>query len=138
MRVRIDERRETRGRQASVAQAHPPRRHLLGQPLDQGVNLGGALYHGEVARVLVEDGHAGRVVAAVLQPLEAVHDDGSRRPFTQVADDPAHLLLLCSHSAHVQTNVLSLTVSVERPRAVTVTAYGEGEVPGIFPMKTCT
>src|SRR5207245_6631722 len=37
-----------------------------------------------------DHGHARRVVAAVLEPLEAVEDDVHRALVADVADDPAH------------------------------------------------
>ena len=90
VRVGVDDGRAAMGRPAGVADAEPTLGHLLGQALDQGVDLGGALHHGGLAVRLVEDRDPGGVIAAVFQPLEAVHDDGRRRALTQIPDDPAH------------------------------------------------
>ena len=38
----------------------------------------------------VDDGHAGRVVAAVLQPAQPVEHDAQRRPAADVTHDPTH------------------------------------------------
>src|SRR6266568_973618 len=63
----------------------------VGRPcVDQRIDLGGALYDGGLAIRLVEDGDPGRIIAAVLEPLEALHDDGRRRALAQVANNPAH------------------------------------------------
>src|SRR6266852_5205630 len=37
-----------------------------------------------------QDGQAGRVIAAVLEPLEPLHDDADRVLVSDVADDAAH------------------------------------------------
>src|SRR3972149_3086140 len=60
------------------------------------------LGRGQLARLLgdadaagvVEDGDAGAVVAAVLQPGEAIEDDGCRLAAADVAHDAAHGVLL--------------------------------------------
>ena len=89
--VGIDDRRPSVGRPTSVADAEAALGHLFGEPLDQGVDFCGALHDGGLAVSFVEDGDPGRIVATVLEPLEAVHNDGCRRALTQVADDPAHI-----------------------------------------------
>src|SRR5437899_1471063 len=84
---------------AGVPDAQAAGGHFLGEPVDQGVDLGRALDHRGLVRVLVVDRHPGRVVATVLEALQALHDDGSRRALTQVADDPAHTLYSLSEGA---------------------------------------
>ena len=76
---------------AGVADAEPAGGHLLGEALDQRVDLGGALYDGGLAVRLVENGDPGGIIAAILEPLEALHDDGRRRSLAQVANNPAHI-----------------------------------------------
>src|SRR6202035_1418578 len=88
--MRGDHRRAAVGRPARVADAEVALWHLLGQALDQGVDLGGALYDRGLAIGVVEDRDAGGIIATVLEPLEALHDDGSRGALAQVADDPTH------------------------------------------------
>ena len=51
--------------------------------------LAGLLLDEQVA-VVVDQRDAGRVVAAVLEALEALDEDGARLPRTRVADDAAH------------------------------------------------
>ncbi len=89
--MRVDDRRPSVRRPAGVANAKATLGHLLGEPLDQGVDFGGALDDRGLAVGLVEDRHPGGIVASVLEPLEAIHDDGCRRALTQVPDDPAHI-----------------------------------------------
>src|SRR5581483_9487866 len=47
-----------------------------------------------VETVLLAQRDAGRVVAAVLEPLQSLQEQRLRRPATDVSDDPAHLDLL--------------------------------------------
>src|SRR5688572_10367355 len=44
----------------------------------------------DVQAARVEHGNARRIIAAVLQPLEAVDDDADRALLTHIADDAAH------------------------------------------------
>src|SRR6266480_466995 len=90
MRVRVDDRGTAVRRPAGMADAEPADRHLLGEALDQRIDLGGALYDGGLAIRLVEDGDPGGIIAAVLEPLEALHDNRRRRALAQVANNPAH------------------------------------------------
>src|SRR2546426_12833192 len=76
---------------AGVADAEPADGHLLGEALDQRIDLGRALHDGGLTIRLVEDRNPGGIVAAVLEPLEALHDDRRRRALAQVANNPAHI-----------------------------------------------
>ena len=88
VRVSVDVRRAAVGRPAGVPDAEMPVRHVLVQPGDQVVDLGLGL--GDARARPFEDGHACRVIPAVLEALEAVHEDRRGLAVTEVADDPAH------------------------------------------------
>jgi len=91
MRVGVDDRGTAVGRPAGVADAEVADRHFFRNALDQGVDLGGALYQGCFPVLVVEDRDARRVVPTVLEPLQALDDDGRGLALAQVPDDPAHI-----------------------------------------------
>ena len=77
------------GRPAGVGQADRGVRRPIG---DRGLEVGqlaGLLLDEQVAGV-VDEGDPGRVVAAVLEPLEPLDEDGPRFARPGVADDPTH------------------------------------------------
>ena len=81
------------GRPAGVGEADRGVRRPVG---DRGLEvreLAGLLLDEQVA-VLVDEGDPGRVVAAVLEPLEALDQDRPRLPGPGVADDAAHVAVL--------------------------------------------
>ena len=43
----------------------------------------------------LEEGHAGRVIAAIFQTLESFDDDRDGRPVSAIPDDAAHSVSLC-------------------------------------------
>src|SRR3989475_9553590 len=90
VRMRVDDGGTAVRGPAGVADAEPADGHLLGEALDQRIDLGRALHDGGLTIRLVEDRNPGGIVAAVLEPLEALHDDGRRRALAQVANNPAH------------------------------------------------
>ena len=124
---------------AGVADAEPASGHLLGESLDQGVDLGGALHDGGLAIRLVEDGDPGRIIAAVLEPLEALHDDGRRRSLAQVANNPAHIPA-ASYVPTLDTLKRANSVRCFGLTGVWAQSYGLelGVAPGMGEMKTCT
>ena len=70
------------------------RRAAAGQPVQLGVQVldpAGLLGGPQLAR-LADHRHAGRVVAAVFQPAQALHHHLEGRPGTDVANDAAHAL----------------------------------------------
>ena len=78
------------GRPARVGEADRGVRRPIG---DRGLEVGelaGLLLDEQVA-VLVDEGDPRRVVAAVLEPLEALDQDRARLPGSRVADDAAHV-----------------------------------------------
>src|SRR5438552_2545220 len=134
----IDHRRATVGSPPGVADAEPALGHLLGQPLDQGVDLGGALHDRGLAVRLVEDGDAGGIIATVLEPLEALHDDGGRRALAQVADDSTHAA--ASYVPRLGANKRTKSVRSFGETRGSAQGYGagDGETPGVAEMKTWT
>ena len=81
----------------------------VGQP-DRGVGRAigeGGLEVDQLARPLldeqvagvVDEGDPGRIVAAVLEPLEPLDEDGARLPRTRVADDAAHTVKSSARAA---------------------------------------
>src|SRR5581483_5650640 len=82
------------------------------QRVDLGLGLGDARPGGLARAGQLEDGYAGGVIAAILQPLEAVHQDGGCLSVAQVADDPAHPFT----STRTPGRDISTGAWVERPR----------------------
>src|SRR5258708_1076190 len=76
------------GRPARVADADRARDGLLAQHALEGLQASRRAPHLHAVRV--EHGHARGIVAAVLQPLEPVHDDRDRVLVADVPDDAAH------------------------------------------------
>ena len=95
VRVGVDVGRLPVGRPARVAYAQVAAGHVRFQLRDQGVDLGLGLGDAGPNRLArpgqLEDGYARRVVAPVLEALEAFHEDRRRFTTAEVADDPAHL-----------------------------------------------
>src|SRR5690606_4444279 len=88
VRVGVLLRRTAVGRPARVADAELTVDRLAAQHFLELRQLAGAAadVHGAVAY----DRDAGRVVAAILQPPQALDEDGNERLVTQVSDDAAH------------------------------------------------
>ncbi len=78
-------------RPAGVRQADRRVRRPVGDGRLEVDQLAGALVDEEVARV-IDQGDPGRVVAAVLEPFQALDEDGARVARSRVADDAAHVL----------------------------------------------
>ena len=76
-------------RPARVGEADRGVRRPVGDGGLQVDQLAGPLLDEQVARV-IDQGDAGRVVAAVLEALEPFDQDGPRLPGTGVTDDAAH------------------------------------------------
>ncbi len=91
VRMRVDDRRLAVGCPPGVPDAQVTGRHVVMELGDQVVNLGLALGHAGLMGARLHDGDARRVVAAVFEALQRVHEDGRRLSLTQVADDSAHM-----------------------------------------------
>ena len=75
---------------ARVRNAHHAFRAFLPHPLFERGHLADRL--GQV-RLRTQDGHAARIVAAILKPLQALEKYLPRRPVPNVSDNAAHVNL---------------------------------------------
>ena len=95
VRVGVDVSRLPVGRPARVADPQLASRHVGLELLDQHVHLGLGLGDARVVGLAggrhLQHGDASRVVAAVLEALQALHQDRSRLLVAEVADDSAHI-----------------------------------------------
>ena len=89
MRVRVEVVRPAMGRPPSVGEAEGGVRRPVGDRRLEVDQLAGPLLDEEVPGV-VDQGDARRIVAAILEPLEPLDEDGARLSRTRVADDAAH------------------------------------------------
>ena len=80
------------GGPARVPEPHAPLHRLLPQDRLELLDAPGA--PPDLQPLRPQHGHAGGVIAAVLEPLEPVQDDADGAPLPDVADDPAHYLWL--------------------------------------------
>src|SRR5438034_3849353 len=98
VRMGVDVGRLAVRRPTRVSNAELARRHVGLQFLDQSVNLRLGLGHARADRLAgtgqLEDGYARRVIPAVLEALQALHEDRRRFTAAEVTDDPAHSLYL--------------------------------------------
>src|SRR5499433_2713912 len=76
------------GRPARVADAHRSSHGPLAQHAFEHLDATGRAPHLEAGGS--EHGHPGRIVPAILEPLQPLHDDTHRILVPEVADDPAH------------------------------------------------
>ena len=99
VRVRVQVVRASVGRPAGVGQADRRVRGAVGDRGREVRQLAGLLLDEQVA-VLVDEGDPGRVVPAVLESLQALHEDGTRLAGAGIADDAAHagVVLRCGWS----------------------------------------
>ena len=91
VRVRVQVVRASVRRPARVGESDGRVRGPVGDGGLEVDQLAGALLDEQVAGV-VHERDPGRVVAAVLEPLEALDEDRARLPRTGVADDAAHTI----------------------------------------------
>ena len=94
VRVRVDVRRLAMGGPASVPDAEMAGRHpcleLGDEVVDLGLGLGDARPDQRSGPWRLQHGDPGRVIAAVLEAFQAVHEDRGGLLIAQVTDDPAH------------------------------------------------
>ena len=113
------------GRPAGVGEADRGVRRPVG---DRGLEVGelaGLLLDEQVA-VLVDEGDPGRVVAAVLEPLEALDEDRPRLPGPGVADDSAHVADVSSASRGSDRRACSCPDASSAPSGVSLVARPRG------------
>src|ERR1700730_8476772 len=80
----------------------------------------------------IEDSDPGGVVAAVFEAFESLHEDGSRLPLPDIADDPAHLrqAWIGARKAASGGSRLSLTTA-NRPISGPDGTPGQGDGDGL-------
>ena len=101
------------GRPAGVSEADRGVRRPVGDRGRQVRQLAGLLLDEQVA-VLVDEGDPGRVIPAVLEPLQPFDENRARLAGTRVADDAAHVsesVLRRSRTADAARSERSLTTS---------------------------
>jgi hypothetical protein len=89
LRVGVEVVRPAVGRPAGVCQPDRGVRRALGDRGSQVAQLAGALLHEHLALV-VDERDPGRVIAAVFEPPEPLHEDRACRARPRVANDSAH------------------------------------------------